>query len=94
MALVEIQSAKGTAKKAFNGFIYRKEYSKEETFKTTWRCTIRDCNGRLWTFADNREPIERGEHCHLPDKDKVAISAMLSKVRTRSYNETFLMFLI
>ena len=40
MALEVIQSTKWNSKKAFNGFIYRREYpNKEETSKTTWRCT-------------------------------------------------------
>jgi hypothetical protein len=72
-----------------NGYKYREERINSNLITNrTWRCTIKNCNGRLWTTHLVDHPQERGQHNHLPDNSNEGLNKMKMIMMKRARSET------
>lgn len=76
---------------AYQGYIYRKDHVKGNTIN--WRCSVRDCKGRLVTplmdlqpgpVDDDVEPVRKGDHLHAPDPARVEVKKLHGVVKERA----------
>lgn len=84
-----LSTTKGKRCVWFRGYQYREEVrAGARAGRLTWRCTDKQCNGRLWTSDLFLCPQERGAHSHLPDANKLKIVQLKATLKARAARES------
>ena len=78
-----IQSQKGKPQLLYLGFSYRKDRDCLDG-RTTWRCTVVSCRGRVKTSSGENEAQHISEHNHAPDPAKVESLKVIASIRDRA----------
>lgn len=87
----KIASGRGGVLLVHRGFVYRKDKVKGNTIN--WRCSVRDCKGRLVTplldlqpgpVEDDVEPVQKEEHLHAPNPARVEVKKLQETVKERA----------
>ena len=78
-----IQSQKGKPQLLYLGFSYRKDRDSLDG-RTTWRCTVVSCRGRVKTSSGENEAQHISEHNHAPDPAKVESLKVIASIRDRA----------
>ena len=81
-------TSKGKECIGYNGYKYRRPKVSKKQNLLTWYCCYTICNATLITNPTLENPIEKGEHTHLADKDKIESSFMVDSMRALAFTET------
>ncbi len=85
--IVSFTTQKGGDGIAFRGYSYHYDRLYQKSGKIDWRCSKRECRGRLQTSTTKTEPVEKGQHTDYPSEDEINAKVAEMKMRTRCKEE-------